>query len=246
MQSLSGLFCASLGQSLTNTFTTRPYVPHLTSPSSLCPSLQLPFLHVALNLTSSLEEPAPFHTTSPPSGLCTENLTPFLKLLPSKGKSGLSGLLKSHRVLAGHWHSMDVKAEREKAIGTEEEAFRVEMSIEVVWDLVGRQQRGGLRGWYQSRSWTMASLMASSIIYCQTCGRRTYSRQRSRHLFLLRRRRASHFSCQVMPLRRARFGPSETTRIPLRVPSRGPLPESRPGTFSRARFSLFHVSLFGS
>lgn len=30
MQALSGLFCASLGQALTNTFTTRPYVPHLS------------------------------------------------------------------------------------------------------------------------------------------------------------------------------------------------------------------------
>ncbi|KAL7416017.1 GPI transamidase component PIG-T [Mrakia frigida] len=117
LHSVSGLFCASLGQALTNSFTTRPYIPHLTSPL----------------------DPSPYHSTSPPSSLCTENLTPFLKLLPSKGRSGISALLKSHRVFEGNWHSMSVKVRRE-----EDGGIRTELGFEVVWDLVGRKKVGGL------------------------------------------------------------------------------------------------------
>ncbi|CDZ97242.1 GPI transamidase complex, GPI16/PIG-T component, involved in glycosylphosphatidylinositol anchor biosynthesis [Phaffia rhodozyma] len=128
-QSLSGLFCASLGQSLTNGFTTRPHIPHLTSESGSIP----------------------YHTTSPPSGLCTENLTPFVKLLPSKGHSGISGLLKSHRVLAGNWHSMSVKASLMGGLsdvarfGPSIEHIEIRMGFEIVWDLIGRNRGNELR-----------------------------------------------------------------------------------------------------
>lgn len=40
--------------------------------------------------------------------LCTENLTPFLKLLPCKGISGISGLMKPYVLLAHDWHAMGV------------------------------------------------------------------------------------------------------------------------------------------
>jgi phosphatidylinositol glycan class T len=135
---LSGLFCASLGQSLTNTFTTRPYIPHLVSATgSSSTHRSNSFLRLQLTIGRLLlPETSPYHTTSPPSGLCTENLTPFLKLLPSKGKSGLSGLLKSHRVLAGQWSSMKVK------VWTEKEEVKIEMGFEIVWDLIGRQKEG--------------------------------------------------------------------------------------------------------
>lgn len=148
LHSVSGLFCASLGQALTNSFTTRPYIPHLTSPlgSSSCFSLLPPPIAVHLSelilsfhLYSYHSDPSPYHSTSPPSSLCTENLTPFLKLLPSKGRSGISALLKSHRVFEGNWHSMSVKVRRE-----EDGGIRTELGFEVIWDLVGRKKVGGL------------------------------------------------------------------------------------------------------
>ncbi|RSH85639.1 Subunit of the glycosylphosphatidylinositol transamidase complex-like protein [Saitozyma podzolica] len=71
---LGGLFCAGLGPSdegdIVRSFGDI-YPPHRGSPSNLTHYLlPHPFLH-----------------------LCTENLTPFLSLLPSKGLSGLSSLL---------------------------------------------------------------------------------------------------------------------------------------------------------
>jgi hypothetical protein len=155
MQALSGLFCASLGQALTNTFTTRPHIPHLASPSSTLTCL-LCNICCTLLIIRSINRVAstPFHTTSPPSSLCTENLTPFLKLLPSKGRSGLASLLEPHRVFGSHWHSMKVEVSREigederrsgvKTLGGKagEERLRIEMGFEVVWDMVGRKTDG--------------------------------------------------------------------------------------------------------
>lgn len=43
--------------------------------------------------------------------ICTENLTPFLKLLPTKGKSGVASLLDGHKVFDSHWHSLSIDIE---------------------------------------------------------------------------------------------------------------------------------------
>jgi hypothetical protein len=48
------------------------------------------------------------HAQLPAENLCTENLTPFLKLLPCKGLSGLSALMKPYVLLAHEWHAMGV------------------------------------------------------------------------------------------------------------------------------------------
>ncbi|SMN22724.1 similar to Saccharomyces cerevisiae YHR188C GPI16 Transmembrane protein subunit of the glycosylphosphatidylinositol transamidase complex that adds GPIs to newly synthesized proteins [Maudiozyma saulgeensis] len=40
--------------------------------------------------------------------ICTENLTPLLKLLPSKGKSGISSLLDGHKLFDSIWHNMAI------------------------------------------------------------------------------------------------------------------------------------------
>ncbi|KTW26651.1 hypothetical protein T552_02660 [Pneumocystis carinii B80] len=42
----------------------------------------------------------------PQETICTENLTPFLKLLPCKGRAGISTLLDSHRVFDAEWYSI--------------------------------------------------------------------------------------------------------------------------------------------
>lgn len=44
----------------------------------------------------------------PREPVCTENLTPFLKLLPCKGKAGISSLLDGHKIFDAQWQGMSV------------------------------------------------------------------------------------------------------------------------------------------
>ncbi len=46
------------------------------------------------------------HGTLPHEVVCTENLTPFLKLLPCKGKAGISTLLDGHKLFDAAWQTM--------------------------------------------------------------------------------------------------------------------------------------------
>ncbi|QSL65956.1 hypothetical protein MERGE_003093 [Pneumocystis wakefieldiae] len=46
------------------------------------------------------------HGSLPQETICTENLTPFLKLLPCKGRAGISTLLDSHRLFDAEWYSI--------------------------------------------------------------------------------------------------------------------------------------------
>ena len=40
--------------------------------------------------------------------VCTENLTPFLKLLPCKGNAGIASLLDGHKLFDASWQSMAI------------------------------------------------------------------------------------------------------------------------------------------
>ena len=48
------------------------------------------------------------HGTLPREVVCTENLTPFLKLLPCKGKAGISSLLDGHKLFDASWQTMSI------------------------------------------------------------------------------------------------------------------------------------------
>ncbi|KAJ5702288.1 hypothetical protein N7488_009836 [Penicillium malachiteum] len=89
-QSLSGLFCASLNF-IDSTRTTRPVVSF--EPTGNHPNASS--LHL-------------LHGTLPGEVVCTENLTPFLKLLPCKGKTGISTLFDGHKLFDAAWQSMSV------------------------------------------------------------------------------------------------------------------------------------------
>lgn len=89
-QSLSGLFCASLNF-VDSTRTTRPVVSF--EPTGDHPKVN--GLHL-------------LHGTLPGEVVCTENLTPFLKLLPCKGKAGISTLFDGHKLFDAAWQSMSV------------------------------------------------------------------------------------------------------------------------------------------
>lgn len=89
---LSGLFCASLNF-IDSTRTTRPRMTF--EPAS------------SMSKTSS-ENLYLLHGTLPREVVCTENLTPFLKLLPCKGKAGIASLLDGHKLFDASWQSMAI------------------------------------------------------------------------------------------------------------------------------------------
>src|SRR5438034_3247282 len=89
---LSGLFCASLNF-IDSTRTIRPVMSF--QPSGHHSNSTIPNLHL-------------LHGTLPREPVCTENLTPFLKLLPCKGKAGISTLLDGHKLFDASWQSMSI------------------------------------------------------------------------------------------------------------------------------------------
>ncbi|KAF5385406.1 hypothetical protein D9757_005423 [Collybiopsis confluens] len=86
---LAGLFCASLG-SLDEQRTTSPALSF--PPDGYLPDWGLP--HELRHASYASEH------------VCTENLTPFLKLLPCKSLSGLATLLNPHRLFDADWHGI--------------------------------------------------------------------------------------------------------------------------------------------
>ncbi|CAD6500513.1 BgTH12-06223 [Blumeria graminis f. sp. triticale] len=89
---LSGLFCASLNF-IDATRTTRPVMSF--QPSGNHPNSSNESLHL-------------LHGTLPREVVCTENLTPFLKLLPCKAKAGISSLLDGHKLFDANWQTMSI------------------------------------------------------------------------------------------------------------------------------------------
>lgn len=116
VNSLSGLFCASLNF-IDGTRTTRP-VLSFESEGTHRQKEGLKLLHGML----------------PREVVCTENLTPFLKLLPCKGKAGISSLLDGHKLFDASWQSMaiDVKPmcpSNEAGVTTEDCTLEIEQSV---------------------------------------------------------------------------------------------------------------------
>lgn len=101
--SLSGLFCASINF-IDSSKTVFPIAPQQFSVGSSRHSKMVPVFDDKNDLfllqASLANEP-----------ICTENLTPLIKLLPTKGKSGLSSLLDSHKIFDSDWHSMSIDVE---------------------------------------------------------------------------------------------------------------------------------------
>ena len=96
----SGLFCASLG-SLDEHRTTSPSY-------TFRPEGTLPRFSKSHQLR---------HASLPSEHVCTENLTPFLKLLPCKSSSGLASLLNPHKLFDADWHGMGVHVLWDQTIG---------------------------------------------------------------------------------------------------------------------------------
>ena len=111
---LAGLFCASLGH-LDEQRTTSPYLTF--QPEGSLPNFTHPH---------QLR-----HAILPSEHVCTENLTPFLKLLPCKSLSGIASLLNPHRLFDADWHGLGVHVRYREDAGVE-----VRLAFQAVFDPV--------------------------------------------------------------------------------------------------------------
>ncbi|KAF7955522.1 hypothetical protein EAE96_004448 [Botrytis aclada] len=116
---LSGLFCASLNF-IDSTRTTRPV---------------LSFQPVNDHSNSTLENLHLLHGTLPREVVCTENLTPFLKLLPCKGKAGISSLLDGHKLFDASWQSMSIDVQPICASDSSDCQLQITQTIDMVLDI---------------------------------------------------------------------------------------------------------------
>ncbi|KAF4003533.1 GPI transamidase component GPI16 [Saccharomyces cerevisiae] len=119
--SLSGLFCSSLNfiDESRTTFPRRSYASDIGAP-----------------LFNSTEKLYLMRASLPNEPICTENLTPFIKLLPTRGKSGLTSLLDGHKLFDSLWNSISLDiaticSEDEDALCHYEMDARIEMVTHV-------------------------------------------------------------------------------------------------------------------
>jgi len=115
---LSGLFCASLNF-IDSTRTTRPVMSF--RPEGNHNDVDPGKMHL-------------LHGVLPHEVVCTENLTPFLKLLPCKGKAGIASLLDGHKLFDASWQSMAIDV-RPICVGEDECVLQIEQTIDMVLDV---------------------------------------------------------------------------------------------------------------
>ncbi|UNI18045.1 Subunit of the glycosylphosphatidylinositol transamidase complex-like protein [Purpureocillium takamizusanense] len=121
---LSGLFCASLNF-IDETRTIRPVVsfqPDGDHDNATLANLRL------------------LHGVLPHEVVCTENLTPFLKLLPCKGKAGIASLLDGHKLFDASFQSMAIDVRPICSPGGRDCVLEMEQTIDMVLD-VDRSKR---------------------------------------------------------------------------------------------------------
>ncbi|KAJ4333007.1 Subunit of the glycosylphosphatidylinositol transamidase complex-like protein [Ascochyta clinopodiicola] len=114
---LSGLFCASINF-IDATKTIRPVMAF--SPEG--DHRNAPNLHL-------------LHGTLPHEVVCTENLTPFLKLLPCKGKAGISSLLDGHKLFDASFQTMAIDVRPVCPLDHGACSLEMEQSVAMVLDI---------------------------------------------------------------------------------------------------------------
>ncbi|KAF2207905.1 hypothetical protein CERZMDRAFT_22716, partial [Cercospora zeae-maydis SCOH1-5] len=117
VNSLSGLFCASLNF-IDQTKTIQPILTFEPEGTVLHRSSHLQLMHGML----------------PHEVVCTENLTPFLKLLPCKGKAGVSSLLDGHKVFDANWQTMSIDV-RPRCSSEGQCSLEIDQTVDLVIDL---------------------------------------------------------------------------------------------------------------
>ncbi|KAF8148249.1 GPI transamidase component PIG-T [Crassisporium funariophilum] len=135
---MAGLFCASLG-TLDELRTTSPS-------ETFTPEGSLPTWDVPHRIR---------HASLPSENVCTENLTPFLKLLPCKSLSGIASLLNPHRLFDADWHGMGVHV-----LWRQDKGVEVRLTFQTVSDPL----RYSLN---KMQDWSLQTLFDRTI--CQAC-----------------------------------------------------------------------------
>jgi GPI-anchor transamidase subunit T len=127
---LAGLFCASLGE-LDERRTTSPV--HAFQPDGDLPAgtyklriIPPPCTDISLDIPHHL-----VYAYHPSENICTENLTPFLKLLPCKSRSGIASLLNPHRLFDADWHGMSIRV-----LWKADHGIEVQLGVQAVFDPV--------------------------------------------------------------------------------------------------------------
>ncbi len=75
------------------------------------------------------------HGTLPREVVCTENLTPFLKLLPCKGKAGIASLLDGHKLFDASWQSMAIDVRYVCPADSSGCSIEMEQTVDMVLDV---------------------------------------------------------------------------------------------------------------
>ncbi|KAJ6498884.1 GPI transamidase component PIG-T [Mycena sanguinolenta] len=133
---LAGLFCASIA-SLDEQRTTSPV--RAFAPFGALPAWPQSAPHAFRHASLAFEN------------ICTENLTPFLKLLPCKSRSGLAHLLNPHHLFDADWHGMGLHVSWRP-----EDGVQVRLTFQSVFDPL----RTGT-----SRDWSFSSLFDRTVDY---------------------------------------------------------------------------------
>jgi len=76
--------------------------------------------------------------------VCTENLTPFLKLMPCKGKAGISSLLGGRKLFDASWQSMSIDVRPVCPGGGEECLLEITQTIDMVLDIPRSKRPRGM------------------------------------------------------------------------------------------------------
>ncbi|KAK3214460.1 hypothetical protein GRF29_19g283655 [Pseudopithomyces chartarum] len=117
VNNLSGLFCASLNF-IDQTKTIRPVIS-FDPEGDHASTANLHLLHGIL----------------PHEVVCTENLTPFLKLLPCKGKAGISSLLDGHKLFDAAFQTMAIDVRPVVEAPGSDEIVEIEQTVDMVLDI---------------------------------------------------------------------------------------------------------------
>ena len=116
---LAGLFCASMNF-IDSTRTTRPVMT---------------FEPVGDHDHAAQERLHLLHGSLPREVVCTENLTPFLKLLPCKGKAGIASLLDGHKLFDATWQTMSIDVRPRCPADKPECIMEIEQTVDMILDI---------------------------------------------------------------------------------------------------------------
>ncbi|CAG8474801.1 14065_t:CDS:10 [Acaulospora colombiana] len=127
---LAGLFCASLNF-IDDTVTVRPKLSFRPEGS--------------YNASELFERAELRHGSLPHENVCTENLTPWIKLLPCKATSGIASLLNGHKLYNSNFHSMSIHV---RPLCEDPECTNQQLELlQTVSTVVDPVRRSGKRDW---------------------------------------------------------------------------------------------------